>query len=442
MKVEINNISSVKQEIKIFIDADVALKEYQKSLQKFKKFVSIPGFRKGKAPLALIERTYADYAKQEFFDQNIDKYFKEALDQEKINPVNQGTLEEVDWEKGKDLTAKFSFEVMPEIAVENYKNIEIPFEAEQFKNEMVDDYLSKLQSENKFELESDEPSQIDDIIDIQIIFIDENGQETSKTVQRKFVLGDNAYCEEFNKNLTSVKVGDKINTILFTKDKPDPLNEISSMIDKEFVIVVDSISKEVLPVIDDEFAKDLEIEDGTLESLKKNIEKELKFKINEQNENQMRGAIITELIERNPFDLPSSIIRRYAEDMAKPYSKAYNTELESIIPIYEKLSVHNLKSFYIINKIKEIEEIKISEDDIEEAIKTASSNMNMNVEKYKELYKKEIENENFVASLEEKKVFDLIKETIKTIPFPPKDNENETEPDSIERNSENTESVD
>ena len=74
MKVEIKEISTVKQEITIIIEADTALKDYQKSLQKFKKFVAIPGFRKGKAPLALIERTYADYAKQEFLDNSIDKY--------------------------------------------------------------------------------------------------------------------------------------------------------------------------------------------------------------------------------------------------------------------------------------------------------------------------------------------------------------------------------
>lgn len=148
-------------------------------------------------------------------------------------------------------------------------------------------------------------------------------------------------------------------------------------------------------------------------------------------------AIISVLIERNQFELPSSMVIRYAEDMAKPYIQAYNTDLESILPIYEKIALHNLKSFYIIDKIKEIEKIEISDEDKEEAIKTAASNMKMEVEKYKDLYKKEINNENFVTTLEEKKVFDLLKETIKYIPFPKKELENPIEPESIKEKPEN-----
>ncbi|MCD4819791.1 MAG: trigger factor [Candidatus Cloacimonetes bacterium] len=432
MKVEIKEISSVKQEITIIIEADIVLKDYQKSLQKFKKMVAIPGFRKGKAPLSLIERTYADYAKQEFLDNNIDKYFKKALEQEKLNPVNQGTLEDVAWEKGNDLTAKFTIEVMPEIIIENYKNLEIPFEEEKFKSEMVDDYLQKLQSENGYETESDDPSQEGDIIGTTLVFLDDEGNKTSKIIDREFVLGDNAYCDEFNKNLTSVKIGDEIRTILFTKEKPDPDEEISAMFDKEFIVIIDSINKKVLPELDDEFAKDMGIEEGTIESLRIKIEDEIKFNVNKQNDDQLRGAIIAKLIEQNPFELPSAVITRYAENMAKPYVQAYKTDLESILPIYEKLAIYQLKSFYIVDKIEEIEKIEISEEDIEDAIKIAASNMKMEIEKYKELYKKEIKNENFVATLEEKKVFDLIKETIKFIPFPKKEIENAIETASNE----------
>ena len=109
MKIEIKDISESVKELIININAEEALKEYNKILKKFKNYVVMPGFRKGKAPVDMIERNYGEHAKEEFYNQKLGDYYKTAIDEKKLKPVNQGEATNVEWEKGKDLIATFKY---------------------------------------------------------------------------------------------------------------------------------------------------------------------------------------------------------------------------------------------------------------------------------------------------------------------------------------------
>ena len=85
-------------------------------------------------------------SKKNFIIRIWENIIKQALDQENINPVNQGEAKDVKWEKGKDLEAVFTFEVMPEIKVEKYKGLEIPFEKIKFNKSMVDDTIEDFRN--------------------------------------------------------------------------------------------------------------------------------------------------------------------------------------------------------------------------------------------------------------------------------------------------------
>jgi len=151
LKTSIKEISQCVRELTITIESETALVDYKKIVNQFKNYVAIPGFRKGKAPVSMIEKSFGPQIKDEFYNQKLGDYYKEAIDAEEIHPINQGEASEFEWEKGEDLIVTFKYEIMPEIKVEKYKGLKIPFEPVKFKNEMVeatlDEYRDKMATE-------------------------------------------------------------------------------------------------------------------------------------------------------------------------------------------------------------------------------------------------------------------------------------------------------
>jgi len=415
LKTKIKEISQCVRELTITIEAGTAIADYNKTVNQFKKYVAIPGFRKGKAPLAMVEKSFGPQIKDEFFNQKLGDYYKEAIDAEDIHPINQGEAAEFEWNKGEDLVVKFKYEVMPEIKVEKYKNLEIPFEAVKFKKEMVDatldDYRNKMATETPIET-----AETGSIIDATVKFLGEN-DEVTKEVNRKFVLGENQYAKTLNTKLTGTKVDDEIKTKLFTKSQKSTDNEIDNNIkDRDFLVKINAIKQKVVPEINDEFAKDLEYD--SLKDLNNKIEEELKKKIEEDNKNNVKTAVLSKLIDENPFEIPQSIVMQVAENMAKPYAEQYKMELAQMTQMYMSVADFNLKGHYLIEEIKKLEKIKITDEEKEDIIKTAAANVDMELDKYKKVYKKQLESSDFTYAAEEDKIIELIKKSSKFVALP------------------------
>lgn len=415
MKTSIKEISQCVRELTITIESETALVDYNKIVNQFKNYVAIPGFRKGKAPISMIEKSFGAQIKDEFINQKLGDYYKAAIDAEKIHPINQGEAAEFEWEKGEDLVVTFKYEVMPEIKVEKYKGLKIPFESVKFKNEMVeatlDEYREKMATETPVDTADN-----GNIIEATFKFLSDS-DEVTKEVNRKFILGENQYAKSLNTKLIGTKVNDEIKTILFTKSQESNDKDIADNIkDRDFLVKINSIKRKDIPEVNDEFAKDLEYD--SLKDLKIKVEEELKNKIEEDNKSNMKNAVLAQLIDENKFELPQSIVKQVAENMAKPYAEAYKMELDQMTQMYMGVADFNLKGHYLVEEIKKIEEIKISDEEKEEIIKQAAESVKMDVEKYKKMYKNQIESSDFTYAAEEDKIIDMIKESSKFVALP------------------------
>ena len=415
MKVEIKDITQCVKELEIKVESAEALQEYNKILRSFKNYVVIPGFRKGKAPLNMIERNYGENAKEEFYNQKLGDFYKQAIDENEITPISQAEPINVEWEKGKDLVATFKYEIMPQVKVEKYKDIEVAFEETPFKNDMVDatidDYRNKMATE-----ETPEISQEGDVLKTAVKFLDDENSIT-KEVERQFVIGENSYSKSFNAKVTGLKIGDEVKTRLFTKTQKSEDNDITSDIkDREFLIEIKDIKRRILAELNDDFAKDLEYD--SLKDLRKKIAEELKIKLEADNKEHRRTAILAKLTELNPFDVPPSMVKGYAENMAKPYAEQYKMELEKLVPMYMQMAEFNVKTHFMMEELKKLEKIEITKEDTEKLIAEAAENLKMEVEKYKEMYKKQLESDDFKYSAEERKLMEILESNVKFVPFP------------------------
>ncbi len=415
MKSEITDISQCIRELKIIIEPQEALDEYNKVLKTFKNYATVPGFRKGKVPLSMIEKQFGESVKKEFINEKLNDYYKKAIDEQKVKPINQGEAVNVEWEKGKELIATFKFEVMPEVKITKYKKINVPFEEIKFCESMIDETIKDFQSRMANEI-TPEISEKDDIISAEIGFLNDKGKLT-KSINRNFILGNNSYSKLFNSNLTGKKTGDEIKTKLFTKNQKCEDEEINDTLkDKEFLVKVNSIKRKILPEINDEFAKDIEYD--SLKDLKEKVADELELKLIKDNEQRFNESAITVLIEENKFDLPPSLIKKQAEDMVKPYAEKNKIDINKMIPVYMSIAEYKLKQYLILEELKKMEKIQVTDEDKEDIIAEFAGNLKMEVDKYKEMYKKQIENEEFKYLIEERKIMRFLKENSKIIPYP------------------------
>ncbi len=412
LKPKVEEISQTKRKMSFTIPKDEVQKDYQKTLNQYRQYVALPGFRKGKAPIKMIENRLKDQIMQGFLEDAVPKYYKQAmeeLDKMDIHPINQGSLDKADWEPGKDMELEFSFEVMPKIELKDYKNFSVEYEPEKVSDDMIDAELKRLQESYATIQDKDGVAEEGDIVEYTIKSY--GGKEVSKKEHSSYKIGKGTYGKKFDDGLIGSKVGDERKTIV----QLSPQKDEDQPTEKEMIIEVAGIKQVDLPAMNDEFAKEVG-EFNNLSALKNEIKKGIEDQIAQRNRNQVKTLLLQKIIEMNPFEVPDSMIDNYAEQMVKQYTKNQKgmdaESLKQMTNIYKSYAENELRVYYVMNKLRELENVEVKDEDVENEIKHAAEKMNMDVEKYKELYKKQINKEDIKENLINERIIKNIERTV------------------------------
>ena len=156
MNYEIKQIDQIKRQLTVKVDPETYNKDYKKALEKFVKNIAIPGFRKGKAPLATVKKYYESQIKKSYLDDYMSKYYSMGIQETEAKPIGKGNITEVntnDDEGGAVFI--YEFETMPENFDYEYKNLEIEYKAEEYTEEMLDEVIKKLLEDNAEEVKTE-----------------------------------------------------------------------------------------------------------------------------------------------------------------------------------------------------------------------------------------------------------------------------------------------
>ena len=411
MKIEVKNTEKCWQQITIVVPAEEAEQEYRKVVNSFKSKVNIPGFRKGKAPLSVMERTYGEYFKEEFLQKAADKFYKLALHEKEINPVSEAELNKIEWDHDKDLVAEFKFEVFPEIELTQYENFEVEFHAQEMEDEFINHTIDDMRKHNAIQEDSEVPAAIENIVIANFTQITDEGEGFK--FERTFKIGDNVYNADLNEKIIGKKIGEEFSSTLFDAETENVAKADEKFRGKEFKIAIDSIKVNVLPEVDEDFAVDNGFD--SLDDMNAKLRADIQTQIDKENFEAKRKAIMDKLVELNPIEMPDSMIDQYAKQIGKDAAKQYNLPIDQATKLFKPMAEQNMKSFHIQNKIMELLEITITDEDKKAAIAEAAGNMKMPVDEYATLYAKELAGADFVEALKEKKTVDFLLKTVTII---------------------------
>lgn len=312
MQVDIKQMDPVTKEIHITVDAETAGKAYQKFLLRSARDIQIPGFRKGKAPLPMVERIYGETVKEYFVKDSIDDYFNEAVREHEIGFLVMPHVKDASWEPGSEFKAVIEIEHEPAVDIIISEPLVVPHEALLVEDE-VERFLKQMAQENATYQQVEE-AVADDATECEITI--NNGDE--QLTHTGVLFAGEAMPQRSVPELVGKKVGDVAevqlsgNTLkLTTKAK---LSQLDNDTLYSCSVMVNDIRRYVEPSIDDEFAKDMEFDD--LAALKAKIAEDLKLRVEHHNMDAENTAIIRKLYADNPFDLPKRTIEYLSKEEA------------------------------------------------------------------------------------------------------------------------------
>jgi trigger factor len=422
LKVEIKEIDSVVRELTVTVPVEETEPVYRRALNKVKGKATIPGFRPGKAPEKMVEHQYESYITQEFYEQALEKFYFQALDENNLNPINEPENTQLEWEKGKEFIATYRFEVHPEIELKNYSNLEVEFEPTPLEDE-INQYLEDMRQKMAQFIEGTDPVAEKDLVEVEITY-NEDGEEKKKN--HSFFLFNEYMDNDLIEILTGKNIGQSVKAeidehVLHHEDHKH--NEECSHAKIPVTIMINSIRRSHLPVLDDEFAKDAEFD--SLEDMKDKIGEELLDHNVKGNNDRKQDAILSKIFELNPFPLPKSFVDRitsmYMESQeGKEIPDWFKT-------YYRILAEKQAKRLYIMRKLRDIFNVSVTEEDKVAFIAKMAEEHKETVEEFTKKHPDHVESESLESDIIEEKVFTELGKSIKYIKPVPKKEELDAE---------------
>ena len=385
MKTELIEVSPTQKEIKIEVDAEAVKEVYAKVSQKYAKGASVPGFRKGFAPLDVIRLRYKEEIKSDVLQQVLPAKVAEAIQEHGLQPLAEPHLHIEDAENvvvngSKPIGLHVHVEVMPDIPAPKYKDLEVtrrrkPVEDSQVEGLIANrlkEYAALIPVENR-------KSKLGDtvIADLEGIFDDDPDGQPITAENLEVVLGDEVIEKAFTENLVGVKPDeDKEFTVTYQEDFSSAALAGKTL---HYKAKIKSVGTMEVPELNDEWAKSLDEGYESLADLRTKLKTDLESYADSDADARVRNDAIATLIEENAFEVPGTLIENqarnllnnFAQDLQQRGVDLNKVENDFVAMAFEQMksqAERDVRGAMLLDKIGEAEKVDISDAEIEEEV--------------------------------------------------------------------------
>ena len=355
----------------------------KKVYAKSAKYFNIPGFRKGKAPMAIVEKYYgAQIFYEDAFNEVATEAYEEALTENKIDVVSRPEVDIAQMEKGKDLIFTAVVQTKPEVKLGKYKGIELKKIEYNVTDEDIEHELGHMADRNsRLVTVEDRPVENGDITVIDFEgFVDGVAFEGGKAENHELTIGSNTFIPGFEDQIIGMKTGEEKD--INVKFPEEYFSEELKGKDATFKVKLHEIKKKELPELNDDFAKDTS-EFDTLEELKKSI----KEKLEEENKNKAKyeteDAAIKAVSDATEVEIPSGMIETEIDNMVRDietrlsyqgmkldqYLEMMGKSMEDFRKEYEEQAKTSVKTRLTLEAIEKAEKIEPSDEEVDKKLK-------------------------------------------------------------------------
>lgn len=407
-------------ELVVEIDAESFEKAVEAAYQRQKKNISMPGFRKGKVPRKMCERTYGENV---FYEDAINALLNMELPalivDNKLNVVDTPNVEVTAVSKEDGVTMKVICVTKPEISLEGYKGIEAPKVVKEIADEDVDQQIESMRQRNARVVSVDDrAAEMGDEVNLNFEgFFGDEAFDGGKGENYQLKLGSGQFIPGFEEQVAGHNIGENFDvTVTFPEDY-----QMDEYAGKEAVFhcSINSISHEELPELDDEFVKDTSDFD-TVDELKADVRKKLEENAENAASNSFENAVTLKLIEKVTDPIPHCMFEHRADSLMNQFAnqlKAQGISMDLYLQ-YTGMTQDALKETYLeraenevklrlaLEKVAELEKLEVSDEDLEAEVNRLAEENNLTAEDVKKRIYLEDLREDMLAT----KAMELVKE--------------------------------
>ncbi len=371
--------SGTKREIQVEIPAEEVARETITIIEKYQKLARIPGFRRGHVPASVIRQRFKEDLKSDVVEALVPRYFRREADRLGLRPVSQPQVSDLHVHDNQPLRFKASFEVMPEVKVQGYKELRAEKKEVSVTDEEVQQTLDGLREQQAtYTTVEGRSLQEGDFAQASLDGRPKDGE--GKPVHMDEILieiGGKNTVAEFTENLKGVSAGEeKTFDVVYPSDAND-----QRLAGKTFAytVKVQSIKQKSLPELNDDFAKSLGTEFNALDEVRTRIREGMEQERKHAAEHESKDKLVEELVKRNELEVPEALVERQIDirlerglralaSQGMPAEDIKKMDFNRLRVGQREQALSDVKAQLLLEKVADEEKIEVSDEDIQKEI--------------------------------------------------------------------------
>jgi trigger factor len=419
MNVNIEEPNSLRRKVTIEVEPDEIKHELDRAYNELKRGVVLKGFRPGHAPRNLLERFFGEQVRGEVVQKLVEEYTKKALAEHDLKPVVAPEIVTEQTDLQKDLALKFSatFDLRPTIEVKDYEGLKVPESKVEVTDEQVEEGIERFRLRQATLKKIEDRSIVEDgdyaLASIEA-FEDGKAVAPNKPEDRLVEVSERALAHGVHEALIGAEIGKEMKS---SKTYPDDYSQ-KELAGKtiEWRATPKEIYRRELPTVDDDFAKDLG--DENLEAFRTRVRSELLAHAQQEADARVRQGLLDLVIERNPVELPESLVAREVSAMEAELHQTleaggltHEDASERVKQSAEDLKTRaekRARTALIVDALADQEKIEIDDGQMGSRIAEIVTQSGRNRDRAAEFYRKEENREALRQSMRREKALDFI----------------------------------
>ena len=398
MSLQVEKLEKNMAKLTVEVPAEQFEKALTTAFNKNKSRFNIPGFRKGKAPQAMVEKMYGvEVLYEDAINEALDATYGDAVTESKLDVVSRPEIDVVQVEKGKELIYTATVAVKPEVTLGEYKGIEVEKASAEVSDEDIEAELKKVQEQNS-RLITVEDRAVEDgdqtVVDFEG-FVDGTPFEGGKGEDYPLTIGSHSFIDTFEEQLIGKNIGEECE-VNVTFPEEYHAKELAGK-PAVFKVTVKEIKRKELPEINDEFAGEVS-EFETLEEYKNDVKAKLSLTKQKEAATENENHVVDKVVENATMDIPEPMIDSQVNNMVNDYARRMQSQglsleqylqftgmtIDTLKEQMKPQAVKRIQTRLVLEAIVKAENITVSDEAVEKEIADMAESYKMEVAQIKE----------------------------------------------------------